>query len=138
MPPTFEKIKKEVLKKIESGEILLGSLIEPKKYKKIVMKNGQISIEEFTVSGRCISMSEIRKKIFLEHEQMGILRNKNSTLTRYFILWSDHASILNAGHLLLTVKVVYDDEIFYTDEEMFAKTGNTQIVVLYIFKFNVL
>ncbi|XP_057300810.1 uncharacterized protein LOC130635494 [Hydractinia symbiolongicarpus] len=123
MPPTFEKIKEEILKKIESGDILLGSLVEPKKYKKAVIKNGVIFNEEFTVSGRCIPLSDIRRKIFEEHQSLGIMRNPKGALTRYFILWSDHASLLSAGHLLLTVKVVYDDKLFYTDEEMYAKTG---------------
>ena len=39
------------------------------------------------------------------------------------ILWADHASILSAGFLLLTVKVVYDKDIFYTDEELLKTTG---------------
>ena len=45
------------------------------------------------------------------------------TIHRYLILWADHASILSAGFLLLTVKVVYDKDIFYTDEELLKTTG---------------
>ena len=55
---------------------------------------------------------------------LGILRKtENKTIHRYLILWADHASILSAGFLLLTVKVVYDKDIFYTDEELLKTTG---------------
>ena len=42
---------------------------------------------------------------------------------RHLIVWADHASILSQGHLLLTVKSIYTPLIYYSDEEMLARTG---------------
>ena len=39
------------------------------------------------------------------------------------MLWIDHASVLQHGHLLGLVKTIYSKRIFYTNEEMFERTG---------------
>lgn len=41
---------------------------------------------------------------------------------RHLMVWGDNSTLLNHGHLLLTVNSVYDDEaLYYTNEEMKAK-----------------
>lgn len=59
---------------------------------------------------------------------------------RNLIIWADHASILNSGHLLLTIKVLYEPVLFFTNEEFQEKNGyfcNIQEIVetpsIYIF-----
>ena len=98
-----------MLQNVISGKYLLGTLIVPKKYTKYeVDKQGKISESEYTVSGRKIELEIIRKKMFEEHESLGIIRpTENNVLTRHLIVWADHASVLNSGHLLITVKCVY-------------------------------
>ena len=47
--------------KIESGEYILGEMIVPQTYKKVVLtEDGTIKTELFTVSGRKIPLSDIR------------------------------------------------------------------------------
>ena len=59
---------------------------------------------------------------------------------RFLLLWADHSSILNHGHLLFTTRVMYTPEYFYTSEEMlrlFGKSVDVQKIVespsIYIF-----
>ena len=40
---------------------------------------------------------------------------------RYLMVWGDNSTLLNHGHLLLTVNSVYDEALCYTSEEMKAK-----------------
>ena len=40
---------------------------------------------------------------------------------RHLLVWGDNSTLLNHGHLLLTVSTIYDDAICYTNEEMKAK-----------------
>ena len=44
--------------------------------------------------------------------------------TRHLIIWSDHSTILNHGHLLMTVKVLYDPAFYWTPQEMHQRTGS--------------
>ena len=41
------------------------------------------------------------------------------------MFWIDHSSILSHGHLLMTVKVIYDRQFFLTDKEV-SRTMNVQ------------
>ena len=43
--------------------------------------------------------------------------------TRHLMIWSDHSSIMNHGHLLLTVNAIYDAAFYYTSEEPHGKNG---------------
>jgi hypothetical protein len=117
-------------------------LIEPKKYSTIATdKFGKLETSISSISGRKISLHEIRKRIFEDHVSQKIIReNPTGIYYRNLIIWSDHASILNSGHLLLTVKSIYDEKLYYNDREMFSLTGkyyNVQELVetpnLYIF-----
>ena len=145
--------------KIESGEYVLGEMIVPQTYKKVVLaEDGTIRTELFTVSGQKIPLSEIRERMLKEHEDLGLLRaqadeynaamnkeqvkNRLAQLgesincldtanlndmkeclkcierTRHLMLWADNSTLLNHGYLLLTVNVVFDEALFYTDKEM--------------------
>ena len=37
------------------------------------------------------------------------------------MIWGDNSTLLKHGHLLLTVNSVYDEALYYTNEEMKAK-----------------
>ena len=39
---------------------------------------------------------------------------------RHLMVWGDNSTLLNHGHLLLTVNSVYDEAVYYTNEEMKA------------------
>ena len=60
--------------KIESGEYVLGDMIVPQTYKKAILRDGQITTETFTVSGRKIPLSDIRERTLREHEELGLIR----------------------------------------------------------------
>ena len=40
---------------------------------------------------------------------------------RHLMVWADNSTLLNHGHLLLTVNSVYDEALYYTNKEMKAK-----------------
>ena len=47
---------------------------------------------------------------------------------RHLVIWGDNSTLLNHGHLLLTVNSVYDEALYYTNEEMKAKgKGNIDV-----------
>ena len=41
--------------------------------------------------------------------------------TRHLMIWSDHSSIMNHGHILLTANAIYDPSVYYTSEELHGK-----------------
>ena len=50
-------------------------MIVPQTFKKVrLTKEGHLTTETFTVSGRRISLLEIGKRILKEHESLGIMR----------------------------------------------------------------
>ena len=44
------------------------------------------------------------------------------TRKRHLIVWADHSSLMNHGHILLTVNCLYDPAFFYTAEEIKSRT----------------
>ena len=42
---------------------------------------------------------------------------------RSLAMWHDHATILRNGFIMITVHVIYDKAVFYTNEEYFDKSG---------------
>ena len=46
---------------------------------------------------------------------------KRMERNRHLLVWGDNSTLLNHGHLLLTVSAIYNDAIYYTNEEMKAK-----------------
>ena len=116
---TEDKLKEALKRSLENGKYSLGRLIEPKTFKKRVRGDNGPVIEEYTVSGRKIPMIEIREKLNKRHSEMGVLRD--GVVKRALLVWSDHASILNHGHLLLTVKPIFHKDTFFTSKEMEEK-----------------
>ena len=88
MPRCYKHIRDELLAKIDSGEILLGELIEPKTYTRIRLENGVLKKEQFQVHGRKLPLEEIRRQIFLEHKSLGTLCSVCITSTNYYFLIS--------------------------------------------------
>ena len=48
--------------------------------------------------------------------------------TRSLVLWHDHATILKTGYIMLTIHVMYDPLVFYTDVEYHQKNPNNPTV----------
>ena len=70
-----------MVKLVKEGVYLIGELIEPKTFLKIVLSpDGDISTETFVVEGRKIPLVDLRKRIFEEHKRLGI------TLVQHILL----------------------------------------------------
>lgn len=125
IPRNFKQLRTEIQKGVQSGKLQLGELIIPKTFKKFVMDtNGNIQESKYTICGRKIPIDVLRTCIYEKHNKYGIMRPTNgAVLNRSILVWTDHASILNVGHLLITTHVVYNPRIFYTDHEILEKTG---------------
>ena len=41
--------------------------------------------------------------------------------TRHLMFWSDHSSVMNHGHIHLTVNAIYDPAFYYTSQELGGK-----------------
>ncbi|XP_065681593.1 uncharacterized protein LOC136095227 [Hydra vulgaris] len=74
IPRSFKKIKEDLNQNITCGKYILGTLIEPKIYSSISTdKHGKIEISKSSISGRKISLHELRKKIFENHISQKII-----------------------------------------------------------------
>ena len=85
------------------------------------MNIGCVGERECIVEGRRIPLSDIRLKTMNRFLEAGIIRKTDADITWHLMVWADHASVMNNGHLLLTVKTIYSPELFFTDEEMLQK-----------------
>lgn len=48
-------------------------------------------------------------------------RPKGMKRKRHLMVWGDNSTLLNHGHLLLSISTIYDEAIYYTNEQMKAK-----------------
>ena len=65
--------------KIESGEYILGEMIVPETYEKVVLdEDGNIKTELFTVSGRKIPLSDIRDRTLKQHEKLRLMHARTN------------------------------------------------------------
>ena len=140
----------------------------PQTFKNVILKDGHVTTETFTVSGRKIPLSDIRERTLKENEQLGLIRAYNDAMTReeimkrlkqlgesakvseaaelndtkeYFkgiertrhlMIWADNSTLLNHGYLLMTVNVLYDEAVFFTNkvmEEQGKRTIDVQSLV---------
>lgn len=66
--------------------------------------------------------------VFDENEELTCdqLKNKLKTFerTRHIMVWADHSSIMNHGHILLMICCIWDPAFHYTSTEMESRTGN--------------
>ena len=75
VPATNKKVKGKLEVRIRNNEYLLGELVVPRKYKKVVLgTDGTLKEECFTVSGRKIPLVDIRRRIMEKHEKLAIVR----------------------------------------------------------------
>ena len=88
---------------------------------------------ECTVEGRRIPLRTIRSKTLERFVKAGITRSKDQNITRHLMVWADHASVLNTGHILLTVKTLYTPHLFLTDSEVLQQTGEKMSLVFLYF-----
>ena len=59
---TNENIKKKLKEKIKHGSYLIGNLIVPQSFERVILRDNTIIVDEVVVHGRKIPMTEIRKK----------------------------------------------------------------------------
>ena len=118
---------------VKSGKYLLGELIEPKKFTKMILdQSNNIIEEEYVIYGRKIPLNTIRRNVYHKHMKLGIMRENISHVKRNFLIWADHSTLMNGGYLLFTVRILYSKKIFLTDEEYFNKykrVANVQSLV---------
>lgn len=76
-----------------------------------------------TVYSKKIPLVEIRRKLLHKHEQMGLMRNHTTSVTRFLKVWHDHSSVGGHGHLLVLVSVIYDSSLYYTSKEVEINQG---------------
>ncbi|CAH1277639.1 Hypp9731 [Branchiostoma lanceolatum] len=68
------------------------------------------------------SVTKIMKSINEDDDDLTLQEKQEKlstiTSTRHLCRWHDHSTLLNTGHLLVTVHALYDPAIHYTSEEM--------------------
>ena len=72
---TNENIKKKLNEKMKHGSYLTGNLIVPQSFKRVILRDNTIIVDEVVVHGRKIPMTEIRKKMFKDHNPYMRLRS---------------------------------------------------------------
>ena len=170
IPATNKDMKERLEIRIRNKEYMLGELVVPRTYKKMVLAEDGKSLKEecFTVSGRKIPLIDIRRRLMEKHEKLGIVRKTSdmdyekmtaATLcqrlkelneykageteqemrdqlikterTRHLSIWHDHSKVMNRGHMVFMVNALYDEALYYTDEEMKAM-GHEEVDVQHL------
>ena len=72
------------------------------------------SAEKQKIEARRLCMDEN-----IDKDELKALHRK-----RMFACWHDTSAISNASHFLVLFNCLYDEALFYTNEEYLAKTGN--------------
>ncbi len=134
VPQSFKKvvltkegtIKTEVFtvsgRKIPLLEIRQCMLTDHEKLGILRVQNDEYytAMTDAEVRSRLIQLGEennTREESGLEMKE----RLKAMERKRHLMIWGDNSTLLNHGHLLLTVNSLYDEAIYYTNEEMKAK-----------------
>ncbi|PFX15078.1 hypothetical protein AWC38_SpisGene20726 [Stylophora pistillata] len=98
--------------KLQAGEYTIGELVVPKKYKKIVMnRDGTLKEVEFTVSGRKIPLTEIRKREVDKFEKLGIVQGHTN----------EEYGQMSDDQITERLKSLYDPAFYYSSAEMKAR-----------------
>ena len=95
--------KNQLLSKIENGEIMIGELITPIHFTKLVADKTTKIINEtiVTLHGRRISLCDIRTKLLKDQEQLGVVRLTNQSE-------DDNLSDSEIDTALITRKISFD------------------------------
>ena len=161
VPSSADNIRKKVRDMLNEGKLKLGELLEPKQYKRFILRKGEIVEEIFTVNGRKYPLLQISENSLKDHALQGLMRENledhinrmtkpellrslwkiheycDPTMTkenlrealhyhrtrRHLLVWQDHSTLANHGHLLLMIRVMYDPALYHTLEELKEMTG---------------
>ena len=161
VPDSANTIRKKVKQMLDEGTLKIGEILEPKQYKRFILRKGEIVEETFTVNGRKYPLLQIRENLLETHNSKGFMRDSSDNhlkkmtkdymkrqlnqihepydptsteeelndklqhymTRRHLLVWQDHSTLVNHGHLLLMVRVMYDPAVYYTPEEMKDITG---------------
>ena len=91
----------------------------------LVRDHSEAHYEAMTYEELEIRLKEIGE--FKERPDSGMTREelvtslKHWERTRHLMIWSDHSSVMNHGHILLTVNTIYDPAFYYTSQELGGK-----------------
>lgn len=123
-------------KKLQSCGINVGVSVVPTSISSFSFDKTDNKVVEITssVHAKKIPLLDIRKKLLLKHENLGIIRDttteagsaSNPAATekcRYLKVWHDHSSIAGHGYFLVLVSVLYDSSFFLTQQEAALKLG---------------
>ena len=74
------------------------------------------------IKNRLRELGEFEEKSGCEITRQELVKLlKHWERTRHLMIWSDHSSIMNHGHILLTVNAIYDPAFYYTSHELGGK-----------------
>ena len=132
--------KKELLHKVQSGELVEGIPVVPTSVSSFKYTNSNSDHDEVveinsTVYARKIPLRSIRKKLLEKHEKLGLIRSSeqppdpSTSPTRYLKIWHDHSSIAGHGHFLVLVSVIYDTAFYLTQEEVKDRNIDVQSTI---------
>ena len=113
--PPIGMVEAEIKTMLTSGRFTLGEECTPYKVTKYVPINGVLTPQDTLVHARKVPLRQLREKLLQNQEKYMRLTPTNTS--RSLCMWHDHATILKMGFVMVTVHVMYDSTVFYTDEE---------------------
>lgn len=81
------------------------------------------------VHARKIPLRQLRQRLFEKHLKYMRLTPSTTEITRSLCFWHDHATILKMGFILITIHVMYDPLVFFTDEEYRACNSGARVSI---------
>ena len=114
--PTLGRIEAEIQDMISSGRFSLGEECAPYKVTKYVMENGHLTPHDTFVQARKVPLKQIRQRLLDKHLKYMRL-TPSVEVKRSLCMWHDHATILKMGFIMVTVHIMYDPLVFFTDDE---------------------
>jgi hypothetical protein len=114
--PPVRSIEFEIQDMVSSGRFSLGEECAPYKVTKYVYENGKLTPRDTFVHARKVPLKHIRQRLLEKHHQY-MRHAPSSPISRSLCVWHDHATILKMGFIMVTVHVMYDHQVFLTNEE---------------------
>ena len=100
---------------VTSGRFSLGEECTPYRITKYSMKDGRFTLHDALVHARKVPLQQLRQKLLDKHQKF--MRPTSTEIYRCLCMWHDHATILKRGYILVTVHVLYDVEVFFTEDK---------------------
>lgn len=110
---------------ITSGRFTLGEECAPYRITKYVPINGKLTPQDIQVHARKVPLVQLREKLLEKHIQY--MRLTPNSTARSLCMWHDHATILKMGFVMVTVHVIYDSTVFYTDKEYMQRNPGANV-----------